>query len=127
MKKIIVSFSSLPTITQGTSPTHRPIFAYRKPFRIARLSGVARGATGAMPPPQTFGKCFFVALTKVVEADNIKNRSPKCNFAYICCTFSRCWSAHRSICAVNGTNSATTPPSTEPGDEFFFATTPPPG
>ena len=51
MKKIIVSFSSLPTITQGTSPTHRPIFAYRKPFRIARLSGVARGATGAMPPP----------------------------------------------------------------------------
>ena len=35
MKKIIVSFSSLPTITQGTSPTHRPIFAYRKPFRIA--------------------------------------------------------------------------------------------
>ena len=87
MKKIIVSFSSLPTITQGTSPTHRPIFAYRKPFRIARLSGVARGATGAMPPPQTFVKCFFVALTKVVEADNIKNRSPKCNFAYICCTF----------------------------------------
>ena len=80
MKKIIVSFSSLPTITQGTSPTHRPIFAYRKPFRIARLNGVARGATGAMPPPpQTFGKCFFVALTKVVEADNIKNRSPKCN------------------------------------------------
>ena len=52
MKKIIVSFSSLPTITQGTSPTHRPIFAYRKPFRIARLSGVARGATGAMPPPK---------------------------------------------------------------------------
>ena len=91
MKKIIVSFSSLPTITQGTSPTHRPIFAYRKPFRIARLSGVARGATGAMPP-QTFGKCFFVALTKVVEADNIKNRSPKCNFAYICRTFFRCWS-----------------------------------
>ena len=87
MKKIIVSFSSLPTITQGTSPTHRPILAYRKPFRIARLSGIARGATGAMPPPQTFGKCFFVALTKVVEADNIKNRSPKCNFAYICCTF----------------------------------------
>ena len=35
MKQIIVSFSSLPTITQGTSPTHRPIFAYRKPFRIA--------------------------------------------------------------------------------------------
>ena len=34
MKKIIVSFSSLPTITQGTCPTHRPIFAYRKPFRI---------------------------------------------------------------------------------------------
>ena len=31
MKKMIVSFSSLPTITQGTSPTHRPIFAYRKP------------------------------------------------------------------------------------------------
>ena len=92
MKKIIVSFSSLPTITQGTSPTNRPIFAYRKPFRIARLNGVARGATGAMPPPQTFGKCFFVALTKVVEADNIKNRSPKCNFAYICCTFFRCWS-----------------------------------
>ena len=84
MKKIIVSFSSLPTITQGTSPTHRPIFAYRKPFRIARLSGDA--------PPQTFGKCFFVSLTKVVEADNIKNRSPKCNFAYICCTFFRCWS-----------------------------------
>ena len=51
MKKIIVSFSSLPTITQGTSPTHRPIFAYRKHFRIARLSGVARGATGAMPAP----------------------------------------------------------------------------
>ena len=50
MKKIIVSFSSLPTITQGTSPTHRPILAYRKPFRIIRLSGVARGATGAMPP-----------------------------------------------------------------------------
>ena len=86
MKKIIVSFSSLPTITQGTSPTHRPIFAYRKPFRIARLSGVARGPQGPCPP-QTFGKCFFVALTKVVEADNIKNRSPKCNFAYICCTF----------------------------------------
>ena len=84
MKKIIVSFSSLPTITQGTSPTHRPIFAYRKPFRIARLSGVARGPQGPCPPPQTFGKCFFVALTKVVEADNIKNRSPKCNFAYIC-------------------------------------------
>ena len=29
MKTIIVSFSSLPTISQGTSPTHRPIFAYR--------------------------------------------------------------------------------------------------
>ena len=67
MKKIIVSFSSLPTITQGTSPTHRPIFAYRKPFRIARPQGPC--------PPPTFGKCFFVALTKVVEADNIKNRS----------------------------------------------------
>ena len=64
MKKFIVSFSSLPTITQGTSPTHRPIFAYRKPFRIARLSGVARGPQGPCPP-QTFGKCFFVALTKV--------------------------------------------------------------
>ena len=73
MKQIIVSFSSLPTITPGMGHTHRPIFAYRKPFRIARLSGVA---TGAMPPPKTFGKCFFVALTKVVEADNIKNRSP---------------------------------------------------
>ena len=46
MKKMIVSFSSLPTITQGTSPTHRPIFAYRKPLRIARLSGVARGPQG---------------------------------------------------------------------------------
>ena len=74
MKKIIVSFSSLPTITQGTSPTHRPIFAYRKPFRIARLSGVARGDHRGHAP-QTFGKCFFVALTKVVEVDNIKNRS----------------------------------------------------
>ena len=40
MKKIIVSFSSLPTITQGTSPTHRPIFAYRKPFRIAICFGI---------------------------------------------------------------------------------------
>ena len=58
MKKIIVSFSSLPTITQGTSPTHRPIFAYRKPFRIARLSGVARGATGAMPPPKLLVNVF---------------------------------------------------------------------
>ena len=66
MKKIIVSFSSLPTITQGTSPTHRPIFAYRKPFRIARLSGVARGATGAMPPPQLLVNVFFVALTDVL-------------------------------------------------------------
>ena len=75
MKKIILSFSSLPTITQGTSPTHRPIFAYRKPFRIARLSGVARGATGAMHPPKRLVTVFFVALTKVVEADNIKNRS----------------------------------------------------
>ena len=50
MKIIIVSFSSLPAITQGTSPTHRPIFAYRKPFRIARLSGVARGPQGPCPP-----------------------------------------------------------------------------
>ena len=50
MKKIIVSFSSLPTITQGTSPTHRPIFAYRKPFRIA---------TGAMPPPQILVNVFL--------------------------------------------------------------------
>ena len=112
MKKIIVSFSSLPTITQGTSPTHRPIFAYRKPFRIARLSGVARGATGAMPaPPQTVGKCFFVALTKVVEADNIKNRSPKCNFAYICCTFFRCWSAlSQSLCIIHRQTGQGAPP-----------------
>ena len=75
MKNFIVSFSSLPTITQVTSPTHRPIFAYRKPFRIARLSGVARRDHRGHAPPQTVGKCFFVALTKVVEADNIKNRS----------------------------------------------------
>ena len=70
MKKIIVSFSSLPAITQGTSPTHRPIFAYRKPFRIARLSGVARGAQGPCPP-QTFGKCFFVALIPKVNMEKI--------------------------------------------------------
>ena len=63
MKKIIVSFSSLPTITQGTSPTHRPIIAYRKPFRIARLSGVARGATGAMPPPHPTASRW---LTRIV-------------------------------------------------------------
>ena len=61
MKKIIVSFSSLPTITQGTSPTHRPIFAYREPFRIARLSGVARGATGAMPPKKLLVNVFCCA------------------------------------------------------------------
>ena len=64
MKKIIVSFSSLPTITQGTSPTHRPIFAYRKPFRIARLNGVARGATGAMPPPKLLVNVFLWRLPR---------------------------------------------------------------
>ena len=36
MKKIIVSLSSLPTITQGTIVLHIGLyFAYRKPFRIA--------------------------------------------------------------------------------------------
>ena len=26
---------------------------------VLSTSGVARGATGAMAPPQTFGECFF--------------------------------------------------------------------
>ena len=65
MTKIIVSFSSLPTITQGTTDTtHRPIFAYQKPFRIARLSGVARGATGAMPRPKLLVNVFLWRLPR---------------------------------------------------------------
>ena len=75
MKKIIVSFSSLPTITQGTSPIHRPIFAYRKPFRIARLSGVARGATGAMPP-QLLVNVFLWRLPRTLRLTTLKIGPP---------------------------------------------------
>ena len=64
MKKIIVSFSSLPTITQGTSPTHRPTFAYRKPFRIARLSGVARGDHRGHAPPKLLVNVFLWRLPR---------------------------------------------------------------
>ena len=44
-------------------------------FENSQAQWRSQGGPQGPCPPQTFGKCFFVALTKVVEVDNIKNRS----------------------------------------------------